>query len=182
MKKPLFDANGRLNPSFDYRQVLEAVDKVVTAAGRDGVARGIGYSYEQLRRITNPEPDPDEVRHLRLDKFMEIAEATGDLRGVEALNLAFGLRPVPIAPLGESISGCDDLMLVVLQTGADAGRLAQLAHEAAADGHLSQDERKLLRARILENIRFLSAAALALGEPAEWNRNLAPDAGVEKKQ
>lgn len=129
MKKPLFTDDGRLVSQIDYAAVLESFDKVVTNYGRKAVAKGLGYSYEQLRRITEPEPNPDEVRHLRLDKAMEITEITRTTDPWKKISAEFGLflfekKPIPDKKTSRE-EGADDLREVsVMQAMMAEGRSA----------------------------------------------------------
>lgn len=91
-KKPLFTQEGRLVSQIDYQAVLESYQKAVISHGMKAVAKGIGYSYEQLRRISDPYPNPDEIRHLRVDKMIETIEATGDISVLAEIAGQFGYR------------------------------------------------------------------------------------------
>ena len=84
---------------MDLKPVIEALKKAAVAHGQKAVAADCGCSPQYLGRVIDPEPEPDEVKHIHLRTTMQIMLTTGDhtplVHMAALLGLTVSAAPIP---------------------------------------------------------------------------------------
>lgn len=95
---------------MNMQPIIAALQAAADRIGTKAVAAMFGHSRQYVEKVLNPEPDPEDKRHLPLEYAIQIMKATGDITPLSMIAARLGYRVVPLEVTPDKETVQDELL------------------------------------------------------------------------